>query len=133
VHICYGYGIKENILWKQTLGGEWRQYEEIFPLVNRSRVRQVSLECANSRVPMSVLRLLPDKEILVGAIDVASHAIETPEQVVATLRRAFDHVEPGRVLACTNCGMAPLPRAVAEGKLKALGAGAAMLRKELGA
>jgi 5-methyltetrahydropteroyltriglutamate--homocysteine methyltransferase len=94
-------------------------------------VRQVSLECANSRVPMSVLRLLPDKEILVGAIDVASRTVETPDQVAATLRAAFEHVEPARVLACTNCGMAPLPRAVAEGKLKTLAAGAALLRKEL--
>jgi 5-methyltetrahydropteroyltriglutamate--homocysteine methyltransferase len=132
VHICYGYGIPENIQWKKTLGSEWRQYEEIFPLVNKSRVRQVSLECANSKVPMSVLRLLPDKEILVGAVDVVSHAVETPEQVAATLKESFKHVEAARVLACTNCGMAPLPRAVAEGKLSALGAGAQRLAREIG-
>ncbi len=131
VHICYGYGIPENIQWKKTLGSEWRQYEEIFPAVNRARIRQVSLECANSRVPMSVLRFLPDKEILVGAIDVASHAIETPEQVAATLKAALKHAEAVRVLACTNCGMAPLPRAVAEGKLRALGEGARKLAKEV--
>ena len=132
VHICYGYGIKENIAWKATLGDEWRQYEEFFPALNASRIDQVSLECADSKVPMSVLRLLGDKEVLVGAIDVASLTVETPEKVASTLRAALEFVDPERIIACTNCGMAPLPRHVAEGKLKALGAGAALLRKELG-
>ena len=132
VHICYGYGIKENIDWKATLGDEWRQYEEFFPALNESRIDQISLECADSKVPMSVLRLLGDKEVLVGAIDVASVTVETPEKVASTLRAAMEFVDPERIIACTNCGMAPLPRHVAEGKLKALGAGAALLRKELG-
>ena len=132
VHICYGYGIKANIDWKQGLGEEWRQYEEFFPALNDSRIDQVSLECANSNVPLSVLGLLKDKEILVGAIDVATDIIETPEQVAATLRAALEFVDPERLIACTNCGMAPLSRDVAEGKLKALGAGAALLRDELG-
>ncbi len=132
VHICYGYGIKENIDWKATLGDEWRQYEEFFPALNESRIDQISLECADSKVPMSVLRLLGDKEVLVGAIDVASVIVETPEKVASTLRAAMEFVDPERIIACTNCGMAPLPRHVAEGKLKALGAGAALLRKELG-
>ncbi len=132
VHICYGYGIQENIDWKETLGDEWRQYEEFFPSLNESRIDQISLECANSKVPMSVLRLLKDKEVLVGAIDVASMTVETPEKVASTLRAAMEFVDPERIIACTNCGMAPLPRRVAEGKLKALGAGAALLRKELG-
>jgi 5-methyltetrahydropteroyltriglutamate--homocysteine methyltransferase len=133
VHICYGYGIKQNMDWKETLGSEWRQYEDFFPALNASRINQVSLECANSRVPLSLIGLLKDKEVLVGAIDVASLDIETPEQVAATLRAAMEFVEPERIVACTNCGMAPLPRNVAEGKLTALGAGAALLRKELGA
>ncbi len=132
VHICYGYGIQENIDWKETLGDEWRQYEEFFPALNESRIDQVSLECADSKVPMSVLGLLGDKEVLVGAIDVASVTVETPEKVAATLRAAMEFVDPERIIACTNCDMAPLPRHVAEGKLKALGAGAALFRKELG-
>jgi 5-methyltetrahydropteroyltriglutamate--homocysteine methyltransferase len=132
VHICYGYGIQENIDWKATLGDEWRQYEEFFPALNESRIDQISLECADSKVPMSVLRLLKDKEVLVGAINVASVNIETPEKVASTLRAAMEFVDAERIIACTNCGMAPLPRHVAEGKLKALGAGAALLRKELG-
>jgi 5-methyltetrahydropteroyltriglutamate--homocysteine methyltransferase len=132
VHICYGYGIEANIRWKETLGAEWRQYEEIFPALNASRIDQVSLECANSRVPLALLRLLADKEILLGAIDVASLAIETPEQVAGVIRQAMDHVDAGRILPCTNCGMAPLPREVAIGKLRALGAGAALVRRQLG-
>ncbi|HSM19594.1 MAG TPA: methionine synthase [Hyphomicrobiales bacterium] len=133
VHICYGYGIDENIRWKETLGSEWRQYEEIFPALNASRIDQVSLECAGSRVPMSLMRLLKDKEVMVGAIDVATDRVETPEEVAATLREALKHVDAERIFPCTNCGMAPLPRAVAEGKLKSLAASAALLRRELGA
>jgi 5-methyltetrahydropteroyltriglutamate--homocysteine methyltransferase len=131
VHICYGYGIEANIRWKQSLGAEWRQYEEIFPALNASRIAQVSLECANSRVPLSLLGLLKDKEILLGAIDVATREIETPEQVASVIRGALQHVRPERILPCTNCGMAPLPREVAVGKLRALGAGAALVRQQL--
>ncbi len=130
VHICYGYGIKANIDWKKTLGSEWRQYEQIFPAINVSRITQVSLECANSRVPMSLIGLLKDKEVMVGVIDVASPVVETPEQVLATIGAAMAFVDKERLLPCTNCGMAPLPRAVAEGKLAALGAGARLARKK---
>jgi 5-methyltetrahydropteroyltriglutamate--homocysteine methyltransferase len=132
VHICYGYGIKANVDWKGTLGAEWRQYEQTFPLLAQSRIHQVSLECASSRVPLSLLGLLAGKDVLVGAIDVASLAVETPEQVAATIRRALEYVPPARLFPCTNCGMVPLPRSVARGKLKALGAGARLVRKELG-
>ena len=131
VHICYGYGITENIEWKKTLGNEWRQYEGIFPAINASKIQQVSLECANSKVPLSLLGLLKDKEVMVGAIDVASEEVETPEKVAETLRAASEFVDPERIFPCTNCGMAPLPRGVAAGKLRALAEGAALLRKEL--
>jgi 5-methyltetrahydropteroyltriglutamate--homocysteine methyltransferase len=132
VHICYGYGIEANIEWKKTLGGEWRQYEEIFPALNESRIDQISLECANSKVPLSLIGLLKDKEVMVGAIDVATNQVETPEQVAATITAAMEFVDPARMFPCTNCGMAPLPRAVAEGKLVSLAAGAALVRKKLG-
>ncbi len=132
VHICYGYGIKENIEWKKTLGGEWRQYEHTFPLLAKSRIDQISLECAGSRVPLPLLALLEGKDVMVGVIDVAANAIETPEQVAATIRQAMKHVPVERIIPCTNCGMVPLARAVARGKLQALGAGAALVRKELG-
>jgi 5-methyltetrahydropteroyltriglutamate--homocysteine methyltransferase len=132
VHICYGYGIKANIDWKKTLGGEWRQYEEIFPALNASRIDQVSLECAASHVPIDLIGLLKDKQVMVGAIDVATNQVETPEQVAATIRDAMKFVDAERILPCTNCGMAPLPRAVAAGKLQALGAGERIARSELG-
>ncbi len=131
VHICYGYGIEANVKWKETLGGEWRQYEEIFPALNSSKIQQVSLECAGSKVPISLISHLRDKTILVGAIDVATSAVETPEQVAATLRKATEYADAERIQGCTNCGMAPLPRAIAAGKLRALGAGAALLRAKL--
>jgi 5-methyltetrahydropteroyltriglutamate--homocysteine methyltransferase len=131
VHICYGYGIDANIKWKETLGEEWRQYEQTFPFINRSAIGQVSLECANSHVPMSLLGLLPDKELLVGVIDVATDTVETPEQVAATIATALKHADAARIQPCTNCGLAPLSRAVAEAKLKALGAGAALARSRL--
>ena len=127
MHICYGYGIKANIDWKTTLGGEWRQYEEIFPALNKSRIDQVSLECAASKVPMSLIGLLPDKAIMVGAIDVASTAVETPAAVAAVIREAGKFADLARIMPCTNCGMAPLPRAVASAKLKALADGAALV------
>ena len=129
VHICYGYGIEANRKWKETLGAEWRQYEQIFPALNRSTIGQVSLEAAGSHVPLSLIRLLKDKQILVGVIDVATSEIETPEAVSATLGEALKHADAERLQACTNCGMAPLPRHVAEAKLKALGAGARLRRK----
>ena len=132
VHICYGYGIQANIDWKKTLGTEWRQYEAVFPLLAASRIDQVSLECANSRVPLSLLGLLKGKQVMVGAIDVATDLVETPEQVAATLRAALAWVPAERLLPSTNCGMVPLSRDVARGKLAALAAGTAMLRRELG-
>jgi 5-methyltetrahydropteroyltriglutamate--homocysteine methyltransferase len=133
VHICYGYGIKANIEWKGTLGSEWRQYEETFPYLARSRIDAVSLECANSHVPIELIGLLEGKDVLVGAIDVASDAVETPEQVAAVIRRALPFVRPEKLYPCTNCGMAPLARDVAYGKLRALAAGAAIVRAELAA
>jgi len=132
VHICYGYGIKANIDWKKTLGGEWRQYEQTFPLLAASSLSQVSLECANSHVPLDLMALLAGKDVLVGAIDVATDRIETPEDVAATIRAAMSFVPADRLYPCTNCGMVPLARDVARGKLAALAAGAALVRQELG-
>ena len=131
VHICYGYGIKANIEWKKTLGSEWRQYEETFPRLAASRIDQVSLECANSRVPIDLIGLLAGKDVLVGAIDVASERIETAEEVAATIRAALAFVPAERLYPCTNCGMVPLARAVARGQLAARGAGAARVRPAL--
>lgn len=132
VHICYGYGIKANIDWKATLGEQWRHYEETFPVIARSAIDQVSLECRNSKVPLELIRLLDGKDVMAGCIDVATNAVETPEEVAATIRAVLDYVAPEKLYPCTNCGLAPMPFAVAYGKLAALSAGAALVRKELG-
>lgn len=133
VHICYGYGIKANTDWKKTLGSEWRQYQEVFPKLQQSNIDIISLECHNSRVPIELLELIRGKKIMVGAIDVATETIETPEEVATTLRKVLKYVDADKLYPCTNCGMAPLPREVARGKLNSLQAGAEIVRNELSA
>jgi len=133
VHICYGYGIKANTDWKATLGSEWRQYEESLPLLQRSSIDTVSLESHNSRVPIDLIELIRGKRVMLGAIDVASDTIETPEEVAGTLRAALRFVDADKLIPSTNCGMAPMSRDVAQGKLRALGAGTDLLRAELAA
>jgi 5-methyltetrahydropteroyltriglutamate--homocysteine methyltransferase len=131
VHICYGYGIPANIEWKQTLGSQWRQYEEIFPALATSTIGQVSVEIANSRVPIELLALLEGKDVLAGAVDVAGQEVESPEQVAALLRQVLEVVPAERLYPCTNCGMVPLSREVARAKMEALAAGAGIVRREL--
>jgi 5-methyltetrahydropteroyltriglutamate--homocysteine methyltransferase len=132
VHICYGYGIKANIDWKNSLGNEWRQYEEIFPALAKSRIGQVSVECINSHVPLKVLSLLEGKDVLVGVIDVATDKVETSQQVEQVLAEVMKFVPKQKIVACTNCGMAPMRRDIAEAKLIALGKGVALARKKFG-
>ena len=132
VHICYGYGIQANIDWKKTLGDEWRQYEKVFPALAASRIDQVSLECLHSHVPPDLMALLKGKDVMVGVIDVASEQVETPEEVADTIGRALQFVPKERLFPCTNCGLAPMPRAVAEAKLAALAQGAALARARAG-
>lgn len=133
VHICYGYGIKANTDWKKTLGSEWRQYEEAFPKLQQSKIDIISLECHNSRVPMDLIELIRGKKVMVGAIDVATNTVETPEEVADTLRKALQFVDADKLYPSTNCGMTPLARYVARGKLQALSAGAEIIRRELSA
>jgi len=131
VHICYGYGIEANVQWKKTLGEEWRQYERVFPALAASRIDQVSLECFHSHVPPDLIALLAGKEVMVGVIDVASDDIETPEQVADTIGTALQFVARDKLIACTNCGLAPMRREVAEAKLAALVAGARLATERL--
>ncbi|HMA74550.1 MAG TPA: methionine synthase [Xanthobacteraceae bacterium] len=132
VHICYGYGIPANIEWKATLGNAWRQYEWIFPALAKSQIGQISLECRNSKVPPELLKLLDGKDVLVGVIDVATEAVETPDEVAAIIGEALRYVPRECIIACTNCGMAPMRRDIAVGKLMALGAGAELARQRFG-
>ena len=128
VHICYGYGIQANLDWKRGLGDEWRQYERVFPALAASSIDQVSLECIHSHVPPELMGLLEGKDVMVGVIDVASDVVETPEEVADTIGRALQFVRRDRLLPCTNCGLAPMARDVAEAKLRALAQGAALAR-----
>jgi 5-methyltetrahydropteroyltriglutamate--homocysteine methyltransferase len=132
VHICYGYGIQANIDWKRTLGSEWRQYQEIFPLLAKSKIDQVSLECIHSKVPIELLKLLKGKDVLIGVIDVASDTVETPQEVATVIAAASKYVPPKHLYPCTNCGMAPMDRDLALKKLEALVAGTALAAKKLG-
>jgi len=128
VHICYGYGIKANDDWKKTLGDEWNQYELVLPVLAKSSINQVSLESYHSHVPAHLMALLAGKDVMVGVIDVASDEIETPEQIADTIGRALQFVPKNKLFPCTNCGLAPMSRAVAIKKLEALAQGAALAR-----
>jgi 5-methyltetrahydropteroyltriglutamate--homocysteine methyltransferase len=132
VHICYGYGIKANVDWKATLGGEWRQYEETFPALAASRISEVSLECIHSKVPIELLALLKGKDVQIGVIDVANDTVESPEEVAGAIEKALKHVPKERIVCGTNCGMAPMRRDIAVAKLTALGQGAVLARKRFG-
>lgn len=132
VHICYGYGIKANTDWKETLGAQWRQYEQIFPAIDASPIQQVAIECRNSKVPLDLLALLKTKIVQAGVIDVASDKVETAEDVVTVIDAVSKFVPKSNIIATTNCGMAPMRREIAEAKLMALGAGAALAREKLG-
>ena len=133
VHICYGYGIEANVKWKETLGDQWRQYEKVFPALAASSIQQVSLECFHSHVPPELMALLKGKDVMVGVIDVASNEIETPEQIADTIGLALKYVPRERLIACTNCGLAPMSREVAMAKLEALAKGAALASQRYGA
>ena len=134
VHICYGYGIQANVDWKKGLGDEWRQYEQIFPALARSSIQQVSLECVHSHVPPQLMALLQGKDVMVGVIDVASDQVETAEEVADTIGLALQYVPREHLIACTNCGLAPMHRELALRKLEALARGAALAsRRHAGA
>jgi 5-methyltetrahydropteroyltriglutamate--homocysteine methyltransferase len=132
VHICYGYGIKANTDWKQTLGTEWRQYELTFPVIAKSTIQQVAIECRNSKVPLELIGLLKGKVVQAGVIDVATDQVETAEDVAAVIGAVMKFAPKENIMPTTNCGMAPMRREVAEAKLKALGAGAKLARERFG-
>ena len=133
VHICYGYGIKANIDWKNSLGGEWRQYEKIFPALAKSRIKQVSLEAINSRVPLKLL-VAARRQGRAGRRHRRRHRRRSrrPSRSRGVIGEVMKFVPKERIVACTNCGMAPMRRDIAEAKLMALGAGAALARKKFG-
>lgn len=130
VHVCYGYGTPAVLAWKRQ-NRDWDQYRRLLPLLRASRVQQVSLEFAAPGLDPSVLRLLGDKDVLFGCVDVSPAPAEPVEAVAARLRAALAHVPPERLYPCTDCGMAPLPRRLAQEKLAVLVAAARQVRAEL--
>lgn len=130
VHICYGYGIPIVLQWK-TRNREWGHYAVTLPLLARSGIGQVSVELAASGVDPAVLTNLAGKDVMAGVIDVGTEEAETPEVVAERIRRVLPYVEPQRLYPCTDCGLVPRSRAAARRKLRALAAGAAIVREEL--
>jgi 5-methyltetrahydropteroyltriglutamate--homocysteine methyltransferase len=131
VHICYGYGVAQVLAWKKA-NQDWTHYAHTLPLLAESRIDQVSVECAASGVDPAVLRSLENKDVMVGVIDVGTEEVETPEVVADRIRALLPHVAPERLFPCTDCGLVPRSRVAARGKMEALAAGAAIVRRELG-
>ena len=130
VHICYGYGTPAVLAWK-TKNTDWGHYGITLPLLAKSSVNQISVECAGSGVDVSVLRELAGKDVLLGAINVGTEEVETPEAVAERIRRALAHVPAAQLYPCTDCGLVPRSRESSQGKMRALAAGAAIVRAEL--
>jgi 5-methyltetrahydropteroyltriglutamate--homocysteine methyltransferase len=130
VHICYGYGTPAVLAWK-TKNTDWGHYGVTLPLLAKSSVDQVSVECAGSGVDVSVLRELGGKDILLGVINVGTEEVETPAMVASGIRRALAHVPAAQLFPCTDCGLVPRSRTASQGKMRALAAGAAIVREEL--
>ena len=132
VHICYGYGTPAVLAWK-TRNTDWGHYGVTLPLLARSRVDQVSVECAASGVDVAVLGELRGKDVLLGVVDVGSEEIESAEVVASRIRKALPYVAPEHLKPCTDCGLVPRSREAALGKMRALAKGAALVAREVAA
>jgi 5-methyltetrahydropteroyltriglutamate--homocysteine methyltransferase len=126
VHICYGYGVPQVLAWKSA-NMDWNQYHHTLPLLAKSSIDQVSVECAASGINLEVLELLKGKEVMVGVIDVGTEDIETPDVVAKRIEAALRFVPPEHMIACTDCGLVPRSRHAAVGKMHALARGAALV------
>jgi 5-methyltetrahydropteroyltriglutamate--homocysteine methyltransferase len=126
VHICYGYGTPDVMRWKSA-NRDWSHYAATLPLLAKSSIDQVSVETAASGVDLGVIEALRGKDVLLGVIDVSNETIETPELVAQRLHAALRYADPQHLYACTDCGMLPRSRRAAEGKLRALADGVALV------
>jgi 5-methyltetrahydropteroyltriglutamate--homocysteine methyltransferase len=122
VHICFGYAA---IIHARPTGYSF------LPELCKCRVRQISIETAQSNLDTAVLKNFTDQTIILGVIDLANHKVETPELVAGRIRRALPHIDPARIILAPDCGMKYLPRDVAFGKMRAMVEGAALVRREL--
>jgi 5-methyltetrahydropteroyltriglutamate--homocysteine methyltransferase len=101
------------------------------PELDHCAARQISIEAAQPKLDLSILRQLPSKIIILGVLDLSDQTVETPETVAARIRAALPHVPPERIVVAPDCGLKYLPRDVAFGKMKAMADGAAIVRREL--
>jgi 5-methyltetrahydropteroyltriglutamate--homocysteine methyltransferase len=124
VHICFGYAA---IIHERPSGYSF------LPELADCRCKQISIETAQSNLDCSVLAKLPGKQILLGAIDLSDMKVESVETVAARIRRALPFVAAEDIIVATDCGMKYLPREVANGKMRAMVEGAAIVRDELAA
>jgi 5-methyltetrahydropteroyltriglutamate--homocysteine methyltransferase len=122
VHLCFGYAA---VVHDKPTG-----YSFLAELEN-SKAQQISIEAAQPKLDLAVLRQLPSKTIILGVIDLADMTVETPQVVADRIRRALAHVPANRVVVAPDCGMKYLPHAVAFAKMKAMADGAALVRREL--
>jgi 5-methyltetrahydropteroyltriglutamate--homocysteine methyltransferase len=122
VHLCFGYAA---VVHDKPTG-----YSFLAELEN-SKAQQISIEAAQPRLDLKVLRNLPGKTIILGVIDLADLTIETPQIVADRIRAALPYVPPERLVIAPDCGMKYLPRAVAYGKMKAMVDGARIVRQEV--
>ena len=122
LHLCFGYAhVVKNRAGRYAFLAE----------LDACRVQQISIEAAQPKLDLAVLRDLPQKTIILGVLDLDDPQMEVPETVASRLRDALRFVPPHRLIAAPDCGMKYLPRDVAFGKLRALAAGAALVRAEL--
>ena len=121
VHLCFGYAAVVHD----------KPGYSFLPELEGSKARQISIEAAQPKLDLKILKELPSKTIILGVIDLADMTIETPQIVAGRIRRALDHVAAQRIVVAPDCGMKYLPRAVAFGKMTAMAEGAAIVRREL--
>jgi 5-methyltetrahydropteroyltriglutamate--homocysteine methyltransferase len=122
VHLCFGYAA---VVHDKPSGYSF------LPELEGSKAQQVSIEAAQPKLDLAVLRELPSKTIILGVIDLADKTIETAQVVAERIRRALAHVPAERVVVAPDCGMKYLPRPVAFGKMRAMAEGAAIVRYEI--
>jgi 5-methyltetrahydropteroyltriglutamate--homocysteine methyltransferase len=122
IHLCFGYAA---IIHERPPA-----YSFLSELAD-SRVQQISIETAQSSLDCSALSKLPDKQIILGVIDLSKHDVETPELVASRIRRALPFVGAERIIVAPDCGMKYLPRGVAFAKMKAMVEGARLVRSEI--
>jgi len=123
VHLCFGYSYIQH---------DRPTAYSFLPELAACRVRQISIETAQSKLDCAVLRDLPAHTIILGVIDMSTSAVETPETVAARIRRALPHVPAERLTIAPDCGFKYMMRDVAFAKMRAMVAGTALVRAELG-